>query len=261
MRIAVGVEYDGSRFRGWQTQQEGVRTVQWEVERALSFVANHPVRVHCAGRTDAGVHAREQVIHFETSVERPSKAWVMGSNVQLPDDVNLLWACPMPDHFHARFSARYRSYRYRILNRPMRSALMHGRATWIYRPLDAGRMHEAGQVLTGTHDFTSYRAIGCQARQPVRTVTHLEVTRDGDIIELFIRANAFLHHMVRNIAGVLIAIGAGERPGSWAGEVLEHRNRALGGVTAPPDGLYFEHVEYEDEFQLLRPHNGQVFYT
>jgi tRNA pseudouridine38-40 synthase len=261
MRIAVGVEYDGSRFRGWQTQQEGVRTVQREVERALSFVADDPVHVYCAGRTDAGVHAREQVIHFETSVERPAKSWVMGGNVQLPDDVNLLWASPMPDHFHARFSARFRSYRYLILNRPMRSALLHGRATWIYRPLDAVRMHDAGQALTGTHDFTSYRAIGCQAKQPVRTVTHLEVTRDGDIIELFIRANAFLHHMVRNIAGVLIAIGAGEQPASWAREVLEHRDRTLGGVTAPPDGLYFERVEYEDEFQLPRPHNGQVFYT
>ncbi|MGD9255352.1 MAG: tRNA pseudouridine synthase A, partial [Chromatiales bacterium] len=135
------------------------------------------------------------------------------------------------------------------------------RATWIYRALDAVRMHRAGQALTGTHDFTSYRAIGCQAKQPVRTVTHLEVTRDGDIIELYIRANAFLHHMVRNIAGVLIAIGAGEQPESWAREVLEHRNRTLGGVTAPPDGLYFEHVEYEDEFQLPRTHNGQVFYT
>ncbi|MGD8556169.1 MAG: tRNA pseudouridine(38-40) synthase TruA [Chromatiales bacterium] len=261
MRIAVGVEYDGYRYRGWQTQQEGVRTIQPEVEKALAFVADHPVRVHCAGRTDAGVHAREQVIHFETLVDRPLKAWVMGGNVQLPDDVNLLWASPVPDHFHARFSARFRSYRYRILNRPVRSALLYGRATWIYRALDAVRMHRAGQALTGTHDFTSYRAIGCQAKQPVRTVTHLEVTRDGDIIELYIRANAFLHHMVRNIAGVLIAIGAGEQPESWAREVLEHRNRTLGGVTAPPDGLYFEHVEYEDEFQLPRTHNGQVFYT
>ena len=261
MRIAVGVEYDGSGFRGWQTQQEGVRTVQREVEKALSFVADHPVHVHCAGRTDAGVHAREQVIHFETSVERPVKSWVMGGNVRLPDDVNLLWARPVPDHFHARFSARFRSYRYRILNRPMRSALLHGRVTWIYRHLDAVSMHEAGRALTCTHDFTSYRAIACQAKQPVRTVTHLEVTQDGDIIELCIRANAFLHHMVRNIAGVLIAIGAGEQPVTWAREVLEHRDRTLGGVTAPPDGLYFELVEYEDEFQLPRPHNGQVFYT
>lgn len=261
MRIAVGVEYDGLRYRGWQTQQEGVRTVQDEVEKALAFVADHPVRVHCAGRTDAGVHAREQVIHFETLVDRPDKAWVMGGNVRLPYDVNLLWSCPMPDHFHARFSARFRSYRYRILNRPVRSALLHGRATWIHRTLDAVRMHRAGQALIGTHDFTSYRAIGCQAKQPVRTVTHLEVTRDGDIIELYIRANAFLHHMVRNIAGVLIAIGVGEQPESWAREVLEHRNRSLGGVTAPSDGLYFERVEYEDEFQLPRTHNGQVFYT
>ena len=261
MRIAVGVEYDGSRFRGWQTQQRGVRTVQLEVERALSFVADHPVLVHCAGRTDAGVHAREQVIHFETHAERLPKAWVMGGNVQLPDDVNLLWAQQMPDHFHARFSARFRSYRYRILNRPMRSALLHGRATWIYRPLDAARMHEAGQALIGTHDFTSYRAVGCQAKQPVRTLTNLDVIRQGNTIELSVRANAFLHHMVRNIAGVLIAIGAGEAEVGWAREVLEHRDRTLGGITAPPDGLYFERVEYEDEFQLPRPHNGQVFYT
>lgn len=261
MRIAVGVEYDGSRFHGWQTQQEGVRTVQHEVEKALSSVADHPLRVHCAGRTDTGVHAREQVIHFETDVSRKPKSWVMGGNVNLPDDVNILWAQPMPDHFHARFSARFRSYRYRILNRRMRSALLHGRASWIHRPLDARSMHEAGQVLIGTHDFTSYRAIGCQAKQPVRTVTHLDVRREGEIIELSIRANAFLHHMVRNIAGVLIAIGTGDREQGWALDVLEHRDRTLGGVTAPPDGLYFECVEYEDEFQLSRTHNGQVFST
>jgi tRNA pseudouridine38-40 synthase len=261
MRIAVGVEYDGSRFHGWQTQQEGIRTVQVAVEKALSSVADHPVVVHCAGRTDTGVHAHEQIIHFETDAIRLSKAWVMGGNVNLPDDVNILWAKQMPDHFHARFSALHRSYRYTILNRRTRSALLHGRATWIHRPLDAERMHEAGQVLIGTHDFTSYRAIGCQAKRPVRTVTHLEVSRHGEMVEIYIRANAFLHHMVRNIAGVLIAIGSGDEKKEWAREVLEHKDRTKGGMTAPPDGLYFERVEYEDEFQLPRPHNGQVFST
>lgn len=254
MRIALGVEYDGSGFHGWQTQQPQVRTVQQCVEKALAAVADHPLRVHCAGRTDTGVHAQEQVIHFETDAVRPLRAWTLGVNANLPDDVNILWAKPVNDEFHARFSATGRSYCYRILNRGTRSALLAGRATWVHRPLDEQRMHEAGQLLIGTHDFSSYRALGCQAKSPVRTVSHLTVSREADMIELRIAANAFLHHMVRNVAGVLMAIGRGERDIEWARAVLMLRDRTLGGVTAPPDGLYFSRVDYPREHELPSIH-------
>ena len=248
MRIALGVEYNGSGFHGWQMQQQGIRSVQHEVERAIAQVADHPVRVHCAGRTDTGVHAREQVIHFDTRAQRPLRAWTQGVNVNLPDDVSVLWAAQVPAEFHARFSAERRRYRYRILNRPLRSALQHGRVTWIHQPLDAEVMHAAAQALAGTHDFSSYRALGCQAKSPVRTLHHISVQRCGEILELDIEANAFLHHMVRNIAGVLIAIGKGDADSRWAKEVLELRDRSLGGVTAPPGGLYFEKVYYPERY-------------
>ncbi len=253
MRIALGVEYDGSRFHGWQTQQPGVRTVQLELEKALSKVANETVAVTCAGRTDTGVHASEQVVHFDTSAIRPPHGWVMGANVNLPRDVTVLWAAEVPESFHARFSAQARIYRYWILNRLSRPAVFHRRVTWIHRPLDAERMHQAGQVLVGTHDFTSYRTVHCQAKSPVRTLTHLRVERQDNLICLEVRADGFLHHMVRNIAGVLIAIGSGEQPVGWAKEVLAYRDRTLGGVTAPPDGLYFHHVDYPPGFELPRP--------
>ena len=252
MRIALGVEYDGSRFHGWQTQQPGVRTVQAVLEQALSKVADETVTATCAGRTDTGVHASEQVIHFDTEARRPPHGWVMGANVHLPDDVSVLWAAEVPEAFHARFSAVARTYRYWILNRLSRAALFHRRVTWIHRPLDADRMHRAGQALVGTHDFTSYRTVHCQAKNPVRTLHHLRVERQGDLVCLEVRADGFLHHMVRNIAGVLIAIGSGEAGEGWAAEVLEHRDRTLGGVTAPPDGLYFHHVDYPAEFVLPR---------
>jgi tRNA pseudouridine38-40 synthase len=256
LRIALGVEYDGSRFHGWQTQQPGVRTVQLELEKALSRVADQPVSVICAGRTDTGVHASEQVVHFDTSARRPPHGWVMGVNVNLPRDVAVLWAVEVPEAFHARFSAVARTYRYWILNRLSRPAIFHRRVTWIHRPLDAGRMHRAGQALLGTHDFTSYRTVHCQAKSPVRTLHHLRVERQGDLLCLEVRADGFLHHMVRNIAGVLIAIGSGEQPEAWAAEVLEHRDRTLGGITAPADGLYFHHVDYPDRFSLPRPQRG-----
>ncbi len=248
MRIALGIEYNGSGFHGWQLQQQGIRSVQQVVEQAIAKVADHAVRVHCAGRTDTGVHALEQVIHFDTQAQRPQRAWTQGVNVNLPDDVSVLWATRVPEEFHARFSAERRCYRYLILNRPMRSALQHGRATWIHRPLDAEVMHTAARALTGTHDFSSYRALGCQAKSPVRTLHHISVTRRGEILELRVEANAFLHHMVRNIAGVLIAIGKDEAATGWAKEVLELRDRRLGGITAPPDGLYFEKVQYPERF-------------
>ena len=250
MRIALGVEYDGSLFHGWQAQKHGVRTVQGVLEQALAQVANHPLRVVCAGRTDTGVHGVGQVVHFDSPSIRTPRNWVLGANVNMPPDVSVTWAQFVPDDFHARFSATGRHYRYLILNRATRSALMARRATWIHKPLDAGLMHAAGQSLLGRHDFSSYRALQCQAKSPVRTLRELRVTRQGERIELRVAADAFLHHMIRNIAGVLIAIGSGERPVGWAQEVLGLRDRTLGGVTAPPDGLYFERVEYPAEFGL-----------
>lgn len=252
MRIALGVEYDGSSFCGWQIQQQGVRTVQAELETALARVANHPVRVICAGRTDTGVHAIGQVVHFDTEAQRNPRNWVLGGNTNLPEDVNILWAKQVPDEFSARFSAQSRHYCYRILNRKVRSSLLARRVTWVHRPLDAERMHQAAQALVGEHDFSSYRALGCQAKSPVRTMHKLMVQRQGDLIELSLHANAFLHHMVRNIAGVLIAIGQGEQSVIWADEILQRRDRTQGGVTAPPDGLYFVKVEYPAAFDLPR---------
>jgi tRNA pseudouridine38-40 synthase len=253
MRIALGIEYDGRAFKGWQVQRHAVRTVQGELERALGAVAAHPVRVVCAGRTDTGVHATGQVVHFDTTAERSARNWVLGANVNLPVDVAVCWAVPVDEGFHARFSARSRTYTYLILNRPTRSSLFAGRATWVHKPLDAQVMHSAAQPLAGTHDFSSYRALGCQAKSPVRTVHRIEVTRRGELVMLSVHANAFLHHMIRNIAGVLMAIGRGERPEDWAAEVLTLRDRTLGGVTAAPDGLYLERVGYPDHPDLPGP--------
>jgi len=250
VRVALGVEYNGSAFHGWQAQQQGVRTVQTVLEAALAKVANHPLRVVCAGRTDTGVHALGQVVHFDTDAERTERNWLLGTNVNLPDDVSVTWARPVSDDFSARFSAVSRRYRYFILNRNTRSSLLAKRVTWTHRPLDAGRMQEAGKLLIGEHDFSSYRALGCQAKSPVRTLHELSVERRGEFIVLSLHANAFLHHMVRNIAGVLMAIGRGDREVGWSKEVLDLRDRTLGGVTAPPHGLYFEHVEYPPEFDL-----------
>ena len=252
-RIALGLEYDGRGFRGWQIQRPGVRTVQDQVESALSKVADHPVSVVCAGRTDAGVHARGQVVHFDSPAERRLRAWVLGCNTHLPGDVSISWARQVSADFHARYSALARSYRYKILNRAVRSALYSGRATWHHYPLDADLMHQAGQVLLGEHDFSSFRAKDCQSKTPFRNVHSLRVARNGDWVLLDITANAFLHHMVRNIAGVLIAIGQGERPVAWAEQVLYARERAQGGVTAPPDGLYLQAVRYEAEWGLPDP--------
>ncbi len=249
MRIALGVEYDGSGFHGWQ-RQNGVRTVQACVEEAVSRVADHPVAVICAGRTDTGVHASGQVVHFETEAQRTERSWALGSNVNLSRDVAVTWAKPVHENFHARFSAQAREYRYEILNRAFRPAIDRDRRVWDYRPLDAARMHQAARALRGEHDFSSFRALACQAKSPVRTVHRLDVSREGRCVVIHIRANAFLHHMVRNIAGVLMAIGCGERPVEWAGEVLALRDRTLGGVTAPPQGLYLTRVEYPDRYAI-----------
>ncbi|MCG5495307.1 tRNA pseudouridine(38-40) synthase TruA [Ectothiorhodospira variabilis] len=251
-RLAIGIEYDGSGFRGWQTQKEA-RTLQVQVEKALSRVADEPISVTCAGRTDAGVHATGQIIHFDTSAVRDPRAWLLGGNSHLSPELSFQWVRPMPDDFHARFSARWRRYRYIFLNRLTRPAILRRRVTWIHRPLDAALMAEAVPHLLGEHDFSSFRAKGCQARTPIRTVQAVSVHRRGDFIHLDIRANAFLHHMVRNIAGVLMAIGRGEYPPEWMAEVLTARDRSQAGVTAPPDGLYLVQVGYEDRFDLHPP--------
>ncbi|MFI0415689.1 MAG: tRNA pseudouridine(38-40) synthase TruA [Candidatus Thiodiazotropha sp.] len=252
MKIALGVEYDGSAFHGWQYQGD-VRSVQELLQQALSRVADHAVTVHCAGRTDCGVHATGQVVHFETDAKRSDRSWVLGSNANLPLDISIGWAKQVPAAFHARFSAVARHYRYLILNRRFRSAQWCDRAVWIHRPLDESRMQRAAQALVGTHDFSSYRAMGCQAKHPVRTVHRLQVERVGEFISIEVYANAFLHHMVRNIAGVLIAIGKGEQDESWTQDVLALRDRTLGGVTAPPQGLYLTKVDYPQAFAIPDP--------
>jgi len=250
MRIVLGIQYDGSRFRGWQAQGPETRTVQTCLEQALAIVADHPVRLVCAGRTDTGVHGVGQVAHFDTTAIRSERSWVRGGNAHLPPDISLNWSREAPDDFHARFSAVARRYRYLIFNRPLRSALWRDRAAWYYRPLDAERMQEAGQALVGTHDFSSFRAAACQARHPVREIHALTVQQRGDGVVLDAKANAFLHHMIRNIAGVLMAIGAGDRPVEWAREVLEQRDRTQAGVTAPAEGLYLLAVYYPERFGL-----------
>lgn len=252
MRYAFGIEYDGSDFSGWQAQRHAVRTVQGVVENAVSKVADHPVEVSCAGRTDAGVHSTGQVIHFDSAAQRSERSWVFGSNANLPKDVCVLWARPVADDFHARFSARGRAYRYVIFNRTVRPTFLARRVTWSHRPLEVDPMAAAARYLVGEHDFSSYRAVACQARSPVRTIHRLEVWRDGPYVHIEVEANAFLHHMVRNIAGVLMAIGAGEQPPEWAAQVLEARDRRLGGVTAPPHGLYLIRVDYPDVFDIPR---------
>ena len=243
MRIALGIEYNGSDFCGWQFQHHA-RSVQGCIEAALSKVANHPVQVVCAGRTDTGVHALGQVIHADVTAQRTMRSWVLGSNANLPSDVCVLWALPVDDNFHARFSALARHYRYVILNRPIRPALLDKKITWERRSLSVERMQAAADYLIGTHDFSSYRTKACQAKNPVRTVSRLTVSRIDDHVMIDISANGFLHHMVRNIAGVLIPIGASERLPNWALTVLKARDRIVGGVTAPAFGLYFLGVDY-----------------
>jgi tRNA pseudouridine38-40 synthase len=252
VRIALGLEYEGSDFYGWQVQP-GVRTVQACVEVALSSVADQPVKAYCAGRTDTGVHACGQVIHIETLVHREERAWVFGANVNLPKDVSVLWAMPVDDGFHARFSALGRSYRYLILNRPTRPGLIGPRVTWECKRLDERPMQAGADYLLGEHDFSAYRAQGCQAKNPVRTVRRLAVTRRGPLIAIEIEANAFLYRMVRNIVGVLMAIGRGEASPQWAEQVLNGRSRTQGGLTAPPEGLYLMNIQYPAQYRFPAP--------
>ncbi len=258
-RVALAVEYHGAGFSGWQFQP-GQRTVQDCVEQALSRIADEPVRVICAGRTDTGVHALEQVVHFDTGAARPPRAWVLGANTHLPEDVRIQWSATPGDDFHARFSALRRHYRYIIGNTAIRPAILAGRVAWHYRPLDIAPMQAAARALVGEHDFSSFRSYACQAKHPVRTVHRLDIARHDRFVIIDIVANAFLHHMVRNIAGVLMDIGSGRQPPGWAAEILAARDRVAGGVNAPPDGLYFVAVEYPPRFGLPRvPAGSQVW--
>jgi len=257
MRVAAILEYDGSEFSGWQ-RQDDVPSVQQTVEASLSRVADEDIRVVTAGRTDAGVHASAQVIHFDTTAERTPHAWVRGANTFLPGSVALRWAGVVADDFHARFSATGRDYRYVILNRPVRPTYLLHRVTHEYRPLDAARMQAAARFLTGTHDFSSFRAMQCQARSPVRELRRLEIERRGEFVFIRVSANAFLHHMVRNLAGVLMTIGAGECEPGWAKDVLEARDRTVGGITAPPHGLYLSAIEYPAACGIPRPDSAPL---
>lgn len=249
IRLAVGLEYDGTDFAGWQSQRSS-RTVQSLAEAALSEVADEAVSLVCAGRTDAGVHAREQVAHFETQAQRSTRGWILGGNTNLPTDVSIAWAREVPAHFHARYSAEARTYRYFIFNRGARSALTAGRAAHWHRRLDSARMAEAAPFLLGEHDFSAFRSSECQAHSPVRRVFEVSVERRGDWIAIEVVGNAFLHHMVRNIAGLLIAVGQGNAEPTWAQEVLESRDRTKGAATAPAEGLYLWKIRYSEAFAL-----------
>lgn len=246
MRIALGIEYDGSCFCGWQMQKQGLRTVQGELEKALSKVADEAVQVVCAGRTDTGVHATGQVVSFDTRAVRNQRAWVLGVNSYLPDDVASLWSCVVGDDFSARFSATARQYRYVILNRQGRSAAFHSKVTWRHGAINESLMHEAAQVLVGEHDFSAFRSSSCQADHAVRTIHYINITRKGEFIYIDIKANAFLHHMVRNIAGSLLMIGQGEQAVDWMQAILDTQDRTQAGPTAPAQGLYMVKVTYPD---------------
>lgn len=245
MRIALGIEYEGTTYHGWQRQQPKLATIQAAVEDALSKVAAHPIRIYCAGRTDVGVHAKEQVVHFDTSAEREFRAWVLGGNSNLPPTISILWATEVTADFHARFSAVARSYRYLIYNSPVRPAILSNLVTWHCQPLVEKLMQKAGQYLVGKHDFSSFRGCDCQATTPWRRIEKISVQRRGKLIIVDVKANAFLMHMVRNIVGVLIAIGEGKREPIWAEEVLKQCDRTVAGITASPTGLYLMKVYYE----------------
>ena len=248
-RYALGVEYTGAAYCGWQRQPH-CPSVQQHLETALGFVADRPVELVCAGRTDAGVHAVEQVAHFDTDVDRDERAWVLGGNCRLPPDIRIKWVRAVDADFHARFSAIARSYRYVILNTPVASGLFHDRCCWEFRPLDHEAMNDCARLLLGEHDFSSFRAVGCQARSSRREVQEIGVTREDDFVYLDIKANAFLYHMVRNIAGSLSAVGKGEQSRRWFAEVFAARDRERADVTAPAQGLYFVRAWYPDRIGL-----------
>lgn len=251
-RIALGLEYCGSGFAGWQTQPHG-NTIQDELEAALRQIAGQPVRAHCAGRTDAGVHALMQIVHFDSAVERPISAWVRGVNAWLPDRVAVRWAAPVDDEFHARFSAFARQYRYVLFNHPVRPALAFDRVGWYHRQLNVAPMQRAAQSLLGEHDFSAFRAAECQAKTPIKSLQLAEIVRHGDYIVFDFRASAFLQHMVRNMVGALVAVGMGSRPAEWMAELLASRNRSAAPPTFSPQGLYFVGAHYAERWNLPEP--------
>ncbi|HHR6028791.1 TPA: tRNA pseudouridine(38-40) synthase TruA [Providencia alcalifaciens] len=257
-RIALGIEYNGSRYYGWQRQQE-VQSVQGCLEAALSKIAAEPISVNCAGRTDAGVHATGQVVHFETSAIRKEAAWTMGSNTHLPDDIAVRWCKPVDDEFHARFSATARRYRYVIFNHRYRPAILSNGVTHFHFPLDEKRMHQAAQALLGERDFTSFRAVQCQSKTPWRNVMHVNVTRHGNYVVVDIKANAFVHHMVRNIVGSLLEIGCGNQDIDWMAHLLELKDRTKAAATAKAEGLYLVSVDYPEKFGLPQNVMGPLF--
>lgn len=260
VRLAMSVEYAGSRYKGWQKQNSiSAATVQGTVESAISFVANHEVSTVCAGRTDSGVHGSGQVIHFDTHAKRNLRGWLLGVNTHLPDDISIQWVKPVSQEFHARFSAQARRYRYVIYQGPVKPAILSQGLTWTHKTLDVVRMQNAAACLIGTHDFSGFRAQGCQANTPIRTISNLEVSAHGRFIVIDVTANAFLYHMIRNIAGVLMTIGASEADVEWCQKVLDGKNRKEGGITAPPQGLYFVGVQYPEEFGLPLPPAGPEF--
>ncbi len=251
-RIAIGLEYDGRGFCGWQTQPGGCG-IQDHLERAIAIIHGGPVRTIVAGRTDTGVHALAQVVHFDAEQVRPAQAWVRGVNSHLPTGVSVLWAKRVPIEFDARRAALERTYRYVLLNRPVRPTLLAGRVGWVFGYLDEAAMAEAAKLLEGTHDFTAFRAAECQARTPVRDLRHTSVSRQGEFIFFEFRANAFLHHQIRNMVGALVWVGLKRRPREWIGELLDSRNRAHGAATFAPDGLYLAGVRYDHIFGLPVP--------
>ncbi len=249
MRIALGVEYDGSAFCGWQTQPSGCG-VQDHLQAALSRFADRPIEVTAAGRTDTGVHAIAQVVHFDSPVEREPFSWVRGTNTFLPERARVVWAATVPDDFHARFDARSRTYRYLLLDAPVAPAILSGRVGWFHKPLDVAAMEEGVRVLRGEHDFSAFRDAQCQAKSPVRQLMEARVVRAGPLVAFTFRANAFLHHMIRNIVGALVYVGAGREAPAWIGELLAARDRTLAAPTFMPDGLYLAAVEYDPALGL-----------
>lgn len=248
-RIALGIEYDGANYSGWQRQQHHA-SVQALLEKAIAKIASHPIEVICAGRTDAGVHASGQVVHFDTSANRPEFAWIRGVNNYLPRDIRVCWGKSVDSSFNARKSALSRRYCYIILNRPVRPGILHHAVTWMLPPLDVAAMQKGAQHLLGTHDFTTFRASGCQAKTATRTLSQIHLMRRGDQIILDVTANAFLHHMVRNITGSLLEVGQNKQSPEWIAEILQARDRRRAGITAPPQGLYLIKVNYPDNYPI-----------
>ncbi|WP_339806224.1 tRNA pseudouridine(38-40) synthase TruA [uncultured Marinobacter sp.] len=258
-RVALAFEYNGADYHGWQQQKSGIASIEQALTAAVARVADHPVELVCAGRTDAGVHASYQLVHFDTSSIRSLRSWVMGVNTASPHSLSVHWAGNAPEPFHARFSAVYRRYRYVIFNGPVKPAVLGAQVSWNYHPLNAEAMAQAARHLVGEHDFSAFRAAGCQSRSPWRFVEFVRVSRHGDYVVIDVQANAFLHHMVRNFAGALMAVGEGRMPPEWVAEVLQTRDRNAAGVTAPPGGLYLVDVGYPPQFDIPAASCGPAF--